>query len=94
MQAVKGYLSNGWFTPSDGANLPNHARVSLVIEEVIEKPHAVEALQFKISEAERQARTEWLDRIEAQLELVTDEDLSEFPKQRLMKNPEDYAWFD
>jgi len=77
MQALDGYLSNGWFTPNDGAVLPTYARVKLVIEEIIEKP--------RIDESDRQARMEGLRRIEEQLELSKDEDLSNFPRQGLMK---------
>ena len=94
MQAVKGYISNGWFTPNDGVVMPSHARVKLVIEEVIESPQPAEILPFKSEEAEMQARIDWLKRIEAALELSKDEDLSDFPKQGLMKLPEDYGWFD
>ena len=38
MQAVKGYISNGRFTPTDGAILPSYVRAVLVIEEIAEKP--------------------------------------------------------
>jgi hypothetical protein len=91
VQAVKGYLTNGWFMPSDGFVLPNHARVMLVIEEVMEKSQPTVSL----SEAgnEKQASIEWLNRVEHLLELSRDEDLSGFPKQEPMKSPEDYAWF-
>ena len=38
MQAVKGYISNGRFTPTDGAILPRYVRAVLVLEETPEKP--------------------------------------------------------
>ena len=46
------------------------------------------------SEAEKQARMDWLDRVESMLELSRDENLSDFPKQGEMKSLEDYAWLD
>ena len=94
MQAVKGYLSNGLFTPNDEVTLPNYARVELVIKEVIEKPHSAEILSFKLNESETQARIDGLKKIKAELDLITDEELSDFPKQGLMKLPQEYAWFD
>ena len=93
-QAVKGYLSNGWFTPNDGVVLPSHARVRLVIEEVLEKPQPSETLLFKPDDSAKQARIDGLEKIKAELELIDDEDLSDFPKQGLMKLPHEYAWFD
>ena len=94
MQAVKGYLSNGWFTPNDGVGLPRHARVVLLIEEVIDKPRSADMLPLKQDEADKKARIDWLNRVEAMLELSRDEDLSNFPKQELTKNLEDYPWYD
>ena len=86
MQAVKGYLSNGWFTPNDGAVLPNHIEAVLVFGEGTKKP------QLR-SESDTQARMERLNRIEAALALSRDEDLSNFPKQGLMKVSYD-DWLD
>jgi len=95
MQAVKGYLSNGWFTPTDEVKLPNHARVRIIIEEVIERPPLESIVSYNtITDAERQARIDGLNKIEAALDLIDDEDLSDFPKQGLMKLPKDYPWFD
>jgi len=94
MQAVEGYLSDGWFTPNSKIVLPRHARVRLVIEEIIEKPKTAEILTFNIDESEKQARIDGLKEVKAALELIDDEDLSDFPKQGLMKLPHDYAWFD
>ena len=93
MQAVQGYLSDGWFTPTDEIMLPRRAKVKLVIEEILTDQTA-EILPFKISEEERQARIDGLKKIEAALNLIDDEDLSDFPKQGLMKLPQDYAWSD
>ena len=39
MQAVKGYISNGRFTPTDGAILPDYVRAVLVIAEIAEESH-------------------------------------------------------
>ena len=89
MQAVKGYLSNGLFTPRDAVVLPSHAEVVLIFGETAEEDTAE-----PLSEAERQACKEWLDEMDVLLELSRDEDISDFPKQGLMKSLEDYAWFD
>jgi len=97
MQAVSGYLYNGLFRPYDGATLPRHARVRLVIEEIMdeasEKPDATEMLPFKMSEAERQAKLDGIRQVEKLLEFSRDEDLSDFPKQGLMKVSYD-DWLD
>jgi len=94
MQAFQGYLSDGRFTPTDKIALPRHAKVRLIIEEIIEKNQTAESPSFRLSEAEKQARIESLKKIKADLELIDDEDLSDFPRQGLMKLPQDYAWFD
>jgi len=39
-------------------------------------------------------RTEWLNWVEAALELSRDEDLSDFPEQGLMKTLDEYSWFE
>lgn len=92
MQAIKGYLSNGLFTPSDEVGLPSHARVVLIIEEEIDKPK--QTLPFIPDEADKKARTDWLIKVEEMLKQSRDEDLSYFPRQETVKNPEDYPWFD
>jgi len=46
-----------------------------------------------LGENEMQARVDWIKKIEALLEFARDEDLSDFPKQGLMKDPSDYTWF-
>jgi len=84
MQAVKGYLDNGVFKPSDGVELPGYAKVILVIEEAMSKTVTMPNEKW---EEERQARMKWLDTIEAELDLIDDEDLSNFPKQGMMKLP-------
>ena len=94
MQAVKGYLSNGWFTPNNGAELPSHARVMLVVEEIIERNHETEILPFESDDAKKQARIDWINRVESLLELSRGEDLSNFPRPGLAKSIEDYPWFD
>ena len=85
MQAVKGRLSNGWFTPNDGVALPNQIEAMLVFWETTAEPQSTETLEITASDVEKQARIDWLNRIEAALELTDDEDLSDFPKQGLMK---------
>ena len=94
MQAVKGYLSDGWFTTNDGVELPRHAKVVLVIEEVMNKPYSADLLPNKHDDTDKKARIDWLNKVEAMLELSRDEDLSNFPKQELIKNLEDYPWYD
>ena len=94
MQGVQGYLTDGWFTPTDEIMLPRRARVRLVIEEEIIIEQATEMLPLKLTDEEKQARLEGLKKIKADLALIEDEDLSDFPQQGLMKLPHDYAWHD
>ena len=94
MQAVKGYISNGWFTPTNEFKLPSYARVMLVIEEVIEEPDNKGVSLESADDTVKQARINWLNRVEEMLALSMDEDLSNFPKQGPMKDPEDYVWFE
>ena len=88
MQAVKGYLSNGWFTPNDGAVLPSKTEAVLVFGETTTEPRSAE-----IHEVEKQDSIDWLNRIKKSLELSRDEDLSNFPKQGMMKVSYD-DWLD
>ena len=92
MQAVKGHISNGFFTPSYDAKIPNHAEVILVFVETLLKPELSSITATFSDETQRQARIEGLRKIEAALELIDDEDLSNFPKQGLMKLPDEYPW--
>ena len=92
MQAVKGHISNGFFTPSYDAKIPNHAEVILVFVESLIKPEQSPVTAISSDEALRQSRIEGLQKIEAALELIDDEDLSNFPKQGLMKLPDEYPW--
>jgi len=92
MQAIKGYLSNGVFVPRDNVAMPPYAEVIVVIAEAHNDLYSGIATSF--DDADRQARIEELDKIKAALELVDDEDLSDFPPQGLMKLPQDYHWFD
>ena len=91
MQAIKGYLSNGRFTPYDDVALPVRIEAVLVFGETEHKP--TEMLQFDFIETEKQARISWLNKIKKSLELSRDEDLSNFPKQGMMKSSYD-DWFD
>ena len=85
MQAVKGYFSNGWFTPSDNVVLPNQIEAVLVFDETITEPLITEAVSYDFREAEKQSNINWLNQIKKSLELSRDEDLSDFPKQGQMK---------
>ena len=91
MQAVKGYLSNGWFTPTTNVVLPSHTEVLLVF--VDSDVPTLESTESHFSESEIKARVEGLKRLEAALALTADEDLSNFPKQGLMKTTYD-DWAD
>ena len=94
MQAVKGYLSNGWFTPINKVVLPRSAEAMLVFVDSSTVPITTELIaEPYFSESEIQARVEGLKRIDATLELAKDEDLSDFPKQGLMKTSYD-DWAD
>ena len=85
MQAVKGYLSHGRFTPFNKAFLPNQTEVMLIFADTDTKPLSIESTESYFNEFEIHARVESLKRIEAALELAKDEDLSDFPEQGLMK---------
>jgi len=91
MQAVKGYLTNGWFTPVDKVKLPNHIEAVLVFGDKIEtlQPENEHAL----NEPEMKACIDWLNQVKASLELSRDEDLTNFPKQGLMQTNYD-DWVD
>ena len=97
MHAVKGYLSNGRIATIDGAILPAHARVMIVIEEVIASPQpskpsedSWENIGKSIKEAkteERLARKDWLNSLRQARELATGELLPDFPPRTLMGEP-------
>jgi len=93
MQAVKGYLSDGLFTPFNKVVLPRNIEAMLVFVDSSIAPMSPESTaEPYFSKSEIQARMEGLKRIEATLELAMDEDLSNFPKQGLMKTSyEDWA---
>jgi len=79
MQTVKGYLSNGTFTPDGDVVLPRFAWVSVVINEVMEK------VPLQDSVAGSQARLDGLMQVKAAIALARDEDLLNFPKQGSMR---------
>ena len=91
MQAVKGYYSNGKFTPSENVSLPSQIEAVLVFGEPVLQYSPTATKSIEVSDKKK--RMDWLNRIEAALELARDEDLSEFPEQGSMKPPQDYAWF-
>jgi len=94
MQAVKGFISNGVFTPSQGAVIPSYAEVMLVFMETLTSPVSPTEKTTHFSESQIQERIEGLNKIKAALNQIEGEDLSDFPKQGAMKLPLAYAWDD
>ena len=93
MHVVKGYLSNGWFTPNENVVLPDQIEAVLVFGETTLTSRSAETIAFDLSEAEKQASINWLVQIKKSLELSRDEDLSNFPKQGMTKVSYD-DWLD
>jgi len=74
MQAIKGYFTDGRFTPADNIALPRHAHAILVIEELPETPVTQSANNF------------WheFDRL---VDASAHEAMPEFPRLRLGREP-------
>ena len=97
MQAVKGYLADGRFTPIDSVKLPDRVRAILVFhdESVQESAqteprdfwHKFDCMTDESKIEERQTRMEWLNRLKQALADSAGEDLPDFPSQELMKEP-------
>ena len=95
MQAVKGYLSNGRFTPTDGTILPNHTQAVLIIEEETAKPKKPQEAFLKefnknLKEAkleDKQLRQEWLNRLRQARQLAANEPMPHFPPRTPMGEP-------
>ena len=82
MQAVKGYLSDGQFTPMNGDVLPSRAQVIVIIEEVLPFDS-----KRKI-EREYEARMKWLKRLHESVDDSMDEEPLDFPpRSREMRPP-------
>jgi len=94
MQAVKGFISDGVFTPSYETAIPNQAEVILVFAASSINAQSAAVTVTSFDEIRRQARIEGLKKIKAALDEVDDEDLIDFPKQGAMKLPHEYAWND
>jgi len=94
MQAVKGHISNGFFTPNYEVKIPSHAEAILVFTDSLFKPELPLTTTTSYDETRIKSRIEGLKNIEAALALIDDEDLFDFPKQGLMKLPEEYPWFE
>ncbi|MCL2361022.1 MAG: hypothetical protein FWC73_04305 [Defluviitaleaceae bacterium] len=94
MQAVKGHISNGVFTPLDNFNMPSYAQVILIIEEVFAKVNQPDTLLSPSVDNEALTSIAWLDKVEALLKQSRDEDISDFPTQETIKNLNDYPWFE
>ena len=97
MQAVKGYISSGRFTPTDGTVLTDHAHAVLVINDINTNPQQKKSTEDFLSELsklakeakeeERQARKEWLARLRQARQLAAGEPLPDFPPRTLMGDP-------
>ncbi|MCL2223188.1 MAG: hypothetical protein FWC20_12420 [Oscillospiraceae bacterium] len=71
--------------------MPSQIEAVLVFGESVLQNSPTAAQSIRASD--KQKRMDWLNRIEAALKLARDEDLSDFPKQGLMKPPQDYGLF-
>ena len=86
MQAVKGYLTDGQFTPLNGDVLPSRAKVIIIIEEIVQK--ANELISFAVEENELKARRAWLKRLRESVEDAMEEPLLDFPaRSKAMRPP-------
>ena len=97
MQAVKGYLSDGHFTPTDGTVLPHFVHAVLVLGESITKPQPTkpqedfwkefDKLTEEVRIEEQSARKEWLNRLREARQLAANELLPDFPTRTPMGEP-------
>ena len=103
MQAVKGYLTDGLFTPDNGVILPRRAQAILVIAELhfghepattkeeispSEIPEEYATLVEKVGAEEAQRRIAWLKRLHESIALSMDEEPFELPpRARDMRPP-------
>ena len=97
MQVVKGILSSGRFTPTDGAVLPKHVKAVLVFDEKMPAQDRAKAqidslnkfndLADDVVAEEMQARTDWLNLLRQARELTLDEPLLDFPTRQPMREP-------
>jgi hypothetical protein len=82
MEAVKGYINSGRFTPTDGARLPLRAHAMLIIDSVVSKPTIESPL-----EDEKMARKEWLNQLQQARQLAQDDPLPDFVSRQPMREP-------
>ncbi|MCL2189376.1 MAG: hypothetical protein FWC16_13730 [Defluviitaleaceae bacterium] len=78
MQAVKGLVTEGRFTPANNTPLPHYAHAILIIEETpLPTP----------KEDDMQARLAWLEELRLAREYAKDEPLPPFPPRTPMELP-------
>jgi hypothetical protein len=100
MQAINGYLENGRFTPSDMISLPIRTDAILVIKEQIQpskpKDHKKAWADFmdgldEVQKEDKELRAAWLERLDKALRLSENEELPDFPRSGLMREPVNLA---
>ena len=84
MQAVKGLVTEGRFTPTNNMPLPRHAHAILIIEET--PPQITE-----VKTEERQARQAWLARLRQARQQAEGEPLPPFLPRTPMEQPHGIA---
>jgi len=82
MLAVKGYINDGRFTPTDGASLPVYARAVLVIEGIIPQPALASATAKDIT-----ARQEWISQLRQARKMAENDPLPDFVIRQPMGEP-------
>jgi len=85
MQAVKGYIDGGRFTPTDGAVLPNYAHAVLVIQEAF--INKMDRLMDEAVTEEVNARSEWIGRLRQARLLAKNDPLPDFITRQPMREP-------
>ena len=82
MLAVKGYINEGQFTPTDGAKLPPYAHAVLVIDANIFQP-----TQENASTTNKTAKNEWLNQLRQARQLAKNDPLPDFITRQPMREP-------
>ena len=82
MLAVKGYITSGRFTPTDGAKLPVYANAVLVIESIAPQP-----VPMTLPDKEKTARKDWLNQLRQARQLAKNDPLPDFVVRQPMREP-------
>jgi len=100
MYAIRGIVTDGLIVPRDTIDALDKTNVIIVFTGTPTNQTTAELLPANCTVAELfdfcgddTDVHEWLDMMDKMITESSDEDLSTFPKQNPMKNPEDYPWF-